>query len=77
MFKGNSYLARLIRGIFRKEGDIRAKRKMMKENTRFYERTLFTAGCPCGTHYIQAVGHTKNVSRLKQHLEKVTDAKSR
>lgn len=32
MFKGNSYLARLIRGIFRKEGDIRAKRKMMKEN---------------------------------------------
>ena len=50
---------------------------MMKENTRFYERTLFTAGCPCGTHYIQAVGHTKNVSRLKQHLEKVTDAKSR
>ena len=43
---------------------------MIKENTRFYERTLFTAGCPCGTHYIQAVGHTKNVSRLKQHLEK-------
>jgi len=32
MFKGNSYLARLIRGIFRKEGDIRAERKMMKEN---------------------------------------------
>lgn len=32
MFKGNSYLARLIRGISRKEGDIRAKRKMMKEN---------------------------------------------
>lgn len=53
---------------------------MIKENARFYEkkRTLCTAGCPCGTHYIQeAVGQAKNVSRLKQHLEKVTDAKSR